>query len=90
MTTATTCKARCQEVKPNRKWDPETKDYTGEVTSVNLTFGSPQYDSNPESENGRFFAATPSIHIQLGVCNVPATEMFEVGKDYYVTFNAAD
>lgn len=47
------------------------------------------YDPNPESENGRFFAATPSGSISLGVVNESAAELFEPGKEYYVDFSPA-
>lgn len=49
----------------------------------------PVYDPNPESENGKFFAATPGGNIQLSVVNETAAQQFEVGQEYYVTFKKA-
>lgn len=51
---------------------------------------SPVYDSNPESENGQFFAATPSGNIELATVNPAAASAFVIGKDYYIDFTAAE
>lgn len=40
-------------------------------------------------ENNRFFNATPSGSIQLGVINAEAAAQFEQGKEYYVDFTPA-
>lgn len=40
------------------------------------------YDSNPESENGKFFKWTPYGSIELGT----TTQQFEPGKEYYLDF----
>jgi hypothetical protein len=47
---------------------------------------SPVYDSNPDSDNARFFAATPSGTIELGTVNPEAADQFKIGKDYLITF----
>lgn len=47
------------------------------------------YDPNPESENGKFFAATPSAPLSLGCANLPALEGFEQGDEIYVTISIA-
>lgn len=47
------------------------------------------YDPNPDSENGRFFSATPSGTISLNIVNKLAAEQFRVGTEYLVTFNEA-
>lgn len=49
----------------------------------------PVYDSNPESENGKFFNATPWGKIELGTVNPAAAEHFEIGKEFYVDFTPA-
>ena len=41
-------------------------------------------------ENKKFFAATPSGEISLGIVNKETAEKFEVGGEYYVTFERAD
>jgi len=50
----------------------------------------PVYDSNPESENGKFFKWTPYGSIEMGTVNPEAAKEFEVGKEYYVTFEKAE
>jgi hypothetical protein len=47
------------------------------------------YDSDPESENGKFFHATPAGSIQLSTVNKEAAAQFEEGKSYYVDFTPA-
>lgn len=46
-----------------------------------VTSGSP--------ENERFYKWTPYGEIVLGTVNPDAASQFEVGKDYYVTFDKA-
>lgn len=47
---------------------------------------SPVYDSNPESENGRFYQATPWGQITLGTVNPAVAESLKVGQEVYVDF----
>ena len=47
------------------------------------------YDSNPESENGKFFRYTPSASITMQTINAAAAEMFKPGTEVYVTFRPA-
>lgn len=42
------------------------------------------------AENEAFYAATPGGSISLGIVNEAAAAKFEVGKEYYVDFTAAD
>lgn len=44
----------------------------------------PVVSSEPDSENSRFFAATPSGQLMLGVVNEKTAEQFEIGKAYYL------
>ncbi len=44
----------------------------------------PVYDEDPESENGKFFEATPGGKIELSILNQAAFDNFESGKEYYV------
>lgn len=44
------------------------------------------YDPNPESENGKFFQATPSASISLNSIKGAALDAFEQGEEYYVDF----
>lgn len=50
---------------------------------------APVYDSNPESVNGKFFQATPSGQIELGVVNADAGNYFELDAEYLVDFSKA-
>ncbi len=54
-----------------------------EKRTLNMT---PVYDADPESENGQFFAYTPSGSIQLGVTNKAVWGEFEIGDEIYVDF----
>jgi hypothetical protein len=48
------------------------------------------YDSNPDSENGRFFRYTPCGRLSLSTVNPSAAEAFVVGRDYYLDFTPAN
>jgi hypothetical protein len=61
-----------------------TSNQNGQVTFV------PVYDGNPESENGKFFEATPSGSISLGIVNEAASVQFVEGKEYFVDFTPAE
>ena len=50
---------------------------------------SPVYSDVPGSENKAFWAASPSGSIELGTINQQAWEAFELGGEYYVTFEKA-
>jgi hypothetical protein len=49
---------------------------------------TPQYDPNAKDDE-KYAKSTPSGSITLVVDNPPAEAAFEVGKAYYVDFNAA-
>ncbi len=48
------------------------------------------YDPDPESENGKFFSATPAGTIDLQILNKDAADQFEQGKEYYVDFTKCE
>lgn len=50
----------------------------------------PVYSDDPTSENGKFWAASPSGEIKLGTINQQAWAEFELGGEYYVTFDRAE
>ena len=60
----------------------------GKAEKRTLVF-RPVYDENPESENHRFWEATPDGEIRLGVVNQEAWQHFELDREYYVEFIAA-
>jgi hypothetical protein len=41
-------------------------------------------------ENQKFYEATPSGSLELGVLNEDAAKFFELGKEYYLTFDKAE
>lgn len=47
-------------------------------------------DADPESENSKFWAASPNGEIRLGTLNLDAAAQFEINGEYYVTFERAD
>ena len=50
----------------------------------------PVYADEPGSENERFFNATPSGELKLGVQNEAALAQFKPGDEFYVDFTKAD
>jgi hypothetical protein len=50
----------------------------------------PVYDSDPNSENGKFFKATPSGRLEVFTVNKEAVEGLELGKNYYIDITPAD
>jgi len=63
-------------------------DQSGKASGYRIDL-HPVYDSNPESENAKFFNATPWGQITLGVMNPTAAEQFTPGAEFYVDFTAA-
>jgi len=56
--------------------------------SVNL--GAVYGTDDPQSENSKFWTATPTGSISLAINNPLGAEVFELGKDYYVDFTKAE
>ena len=48
---------------------------------------APVYDSNPESENAKFYKMTPWGDITLGTVNKSAADQFTLGAEFYVDFH---
>ena len=46
----------------------------------------PVYSDDPNSENKKFWDASPSGEIRLGTVNPDAWRAFELDKEYYVDF----
>jgi len=52
---------------------------------------TPVYSNNdPNSENSKFWAATPTGEIRLGTVNPEAWEHLPLGREVYVTFEVAE
>jgi hypothetical protein len=45
---------------------------------------NPVYSQDPESENKKFWDASPSGELNLGVVNQQVWPIFEVGEEYYL------
>jgi len=45
---------------------------------------------DPESENSRFWAASPNGEIRLGTINMDAAAQFEINAEFYIDFTRAD
>lgn len=45
---------------------------------------------DPDHENTKFWRATPSGRLELGMVNLAAAEMFELGKEYYLDFTPSE
>jgi hypothetical protein len=43
-------------------------------------------DSDPDSENSKFWAASPNGEIRLGTINMEAAAQFEINAEFYVDF----
>lgn len=49
----------------------------------------PVYSSDPNSENAKFYNATPWGSVQLGTVNPAVAEQFKPGTEFYVDFTPA-
>lgn len=50
---------------------------------------NPVYSHDPESENHRFWKASPSGTLSIWINNPAAYNQFEVGQEYYLDFTLA-
>lgn len=57
----------------------------GKATGARIDM-APVYDSNPESENAKFYNATPWGQITLGSVNPAVADQLKVGGEVYVDF----
>jgi hypothetical protein len=62
----------------------------GKTVELRTLEFSPPYSNDPNSENGKFFNATPYGKIELGTVNPEAWKQFELGKEYYIDFVPAE
>ncbi len=47
-------------------------------------------NNDPNSENSKFWAASPNGEIRLGTINMVAAAQFEINGEYYITFDKAE
>jgi len=45
---------------------------------------APVYSTDPNSENRKFWSATPSGHLQVGTVNDAAINMLDLNTEYYI------
>jgi hypothetical protein len=60
-----------------------------ERTEMRTIVLSPVYSDDPESENRKFWNASPSGEIKLGTINPQAWAAFELDGEYYIDFTKA-
>jgi hypothetical protein len=68
---------------------PSTDENTETVEMRSLKFQPVYANDDPNHENSRFWAYTPSGEIRLGTINPEAWKEFEIGEEYYVDFTPA-
>lgn len=56
-------------------WEPT------EMKTITLI---PVYSQDPNSENRKFWEASPSGELRLGTINQAASDQFKIGKEYYL------
>lgn len=74
----TQCKFVCQSVTKRRHWDQNEKRFLFEAEFTAVSGGS--------EENRKFFEATPSGSIKIGIYK---EDIFEPGKEYYLDMREA-
>jgi hypothetical protein len=71
----------------SKDWDPDNQESV-EMKTIKMyaVYGN----SDPNHENTKFWNASPSGNLVLSVINPEASQHFELGKEYYLTFEKAD
>lgn len=64
--------------------------YGGNAQEMTTVVLSPVYSQDPDSENKKFWDATPSGEVKLGTINKAAADYFELGEEYYLDFTKAE
>lgn len=47
-------------------------------------------DADPDSENSKFWAASPNGEIRLGTLNLDAAAQFKINGEYYIDFTPVE
>lgn len=68
----------------------ETGAHRYERTELRTIVLAPVYSDDPDSENRKFWEASPSGEIKLGTINERAWAEFELGAEYYIDFTRAE
>lgn len=76
---------------PKAIYDESGKYLRSEPQEMQTIVMSPVAQNNdPNSENTRFWNASPSGELRLGCINLEAAKQFDLGKEYYIDFTPAD
>jgi hypothetical protein len=76
-------KFKVDSITKRKHWDKSKPD----LSDIAL---SPVVSSDPNSENSKFYAATPGGEIKLSTINSDAAAAFELGEEYYIDFTKAN
>ncbi len=77
---------RCKD--STKPWNAPGNQESVEMRTLKF---SPVYgNGNPDHENTKFWNASPSGSLELGTVNPEAWSAFELGKEYYLDFTAAE
>ena len=75
------------KIDQSKPWTPENvQEYEQRTIIMNPVYA----DKDPNSENSKFWAATPNGEIKLGVVNKEAWDHLPLGREVYVTFEVAE
>lgn len=76
-----------RKIDPKGPW--EAKNIRNDEVRT-LVFQPVYGNGDPDHENTKFWEASPSGEIRLGVVNREAWKNFELGKEYYIDFTPAE
>ena len=85
-----TAKFKVQRIEAHTQLMQNRETGTYGETEVRTVVLMPVYSEDPESENRRFWNATPSGEIRLGTVNPEAWQHFALGDEFYVDFTKAE
>lgn len=77
------------ETSMNTVRNPETGKYDLKQEMRTIVM-HPVFSDDPNSENKKFWDASPSGELKLGTVNPAAWQAFELDKDYYLDFTPAE
>ena len=73
-----------KQIDPAKGWGQDNL----EIVEQRTIFASPVYgNGDPNHENTKFWNASPTGELRLGVINKEAWPEFELGQEYYVYFS---
>lgn len=84
-----TLRSISHEIASIPKFDADGKRYNVNGTAATLAFYPVYHQNDPEHENSKFWAATPSGELKLGVMNADVVKGMVVGEEYYVDISPA-